>query len=78
MVSLGHEPVAVPDVTGQTPEQAVANLEELGFEVQKGDDGRSAAVDVGEVMAVTPGPGRRAGRVRQHRDDHRLGRRARW
>ena len=57
VVSLGHEPVAVPDVTGQTPEQAVANLEELGFEVQKGDDGRSAAVDVGEVMAVTPAPG---------------------
>jgi eukaryotic-like serine/threonine-protein kinase len=56
-VSLGHEPVAVPDVTGQSPEQAVANLEALGFEVQKGDDGRSAAVDVGEVMAVSPGPG---------------------
>jgi hypothetical protein len=57
VVSLGHEPVAVPDVTGQTPEQAVANLEALGFDVQKGEDGRSAAVDVGEVMAVTPGPG---------------------
>ena len=57
VVSLGHEPVAVPDVTGQTPEQAVANLEELGFEVQKGEDGRSGAVDVGEVMAVSPGPG---------------------
>jgi eukaryotic-like serine/threonine-protein kinase len=57
LVSLGHEPVDVPDVTGQTPEQAVANLEALGFEVQRGDDGRSAAVDKGEVMAVTPGPG---------------------
>jgi serine/threonine-protein kinase len=57
LVSRGHEPVAVPDVTGQTPEQAVANLEALGFEVQKGEDGRSAAVDKGEVMAVTPGPG---------------------
>jgi serine/threonine-protein kinase len=57
LVSLGHEPVAVPDVTGQTPEQAVDNLEALGFEVQKGEDGRSTAVDVGEVMAVEPGPG---------------------
>ena len=57
VVSLGHEPVSVPDVTGQSPEQAVANLEELGFEVQKGEDGRSASVAVGEVMAVTPGPG---------------------
>jgi serine/threonine-protein kinase len=56
-VSLGHEPVAVPDVTGQSPEQAVANLEALGFVVQKGPDGRSAAVDAGEVMSVTPGPG---------------------
>jgi serine/threonine-protein kinase len=57
LVSQGHEPVAVPDVTGQSPEQAVANLEALGFEVQKGEDGRSAAVDVGEVMAVSPAPG---------------------
>jgi serine/threonine-protein kinase len=55
-VSLGHEPVAVPDVTGQTPEQAVSNLEAAGFTVQRGEDGRTAAVDVGEVMAVTPGP----------------------
>jgi serine/threonine-protein kinase len=57
VVSLGHEPVAVPDVTGQTPEQAVANLEALGFVVKKGADGRSAGVDVGDVMAVSPGPG---------------------
>jgi serine/threonine-protein kinase len=57
VVSLGHEPVAVPDVTGQSPEQAVANLEALGFVVQKGEDGRSAAVDAGEVMSVAPGPG---------------------
>jgi serine/threonine-protein kinase len=55
-VSLGHEPVAVPDVTGQSPEQAQANLESLGFTVERAADGRSAAVDVGEVMAVAPGP----------------------
>ena len=57
VVSKGHEPVAVPDVTGQSPEQATANLEALGFAVKQGDDGRSAAVDKGEVMAVSPGPG---------------------
>jgi serine/threonine-protein kinase len=57
VVSQGHEPVAVPDVTGQSPEQATANLEALGFVVEKGEDGRSAAVDAGEVMAVTPSPG---------------------
>jgi eukaryotic-like serine/threonine-protein kinase len=56
-VSLGHAPVDVPDVTGQSPEQAKANLEALGFTVTRGEDGRSADVDKGEVMAVSPGPG---------------------
>ena len=55
-VSLGHEPVAVPDVTGQTPEQAVSNLGAAGFQVVRGEDGRSAAVDVGEVMSMSPAP----------------------
>jgi serine/threonine protein kinase/beta-lactam-binding protein with PASTA domain len=57
IISKGHAPVAVPDVTGQTPEQATTNLEGLGFTVARGEDGRSAAVDTGEVMAVSPGPG---------------------
>jgi serine/threonine-protein kinase len=61
VVSKGHEPVAVPDVTGQTPEQAKSNLEAAGFTVKRGEDGRSAAVDVGEVMATNPAPG--AGKV---------------
>jgi eukaryotic-like serine/threonine-protein kinase len=56
VVSQGHEPVAVPDVTGQTPEQAKTNLESLGFTVERVEDGRSSAVAVGEVMAVSPGP----------------------
>jgi serine/threonine-protein kinase len=56
LVSKGHEPVAVPDVTGQSPEQAKANLEALGFTVKRGQDDRSAAVDKGEVMAVSPSP----------------------
>jgi serine/threonine-protein kinase len=57
VVSKGHAPVAVPDVTGQSPEQAKSNLEALGFVVKRGDDGRSAAVATGKVMAVSPGPG---------------------
>ena len=57
IVSMGHEPVGVPDVTGQTPEQAAGNLEAAGFAVERAEDGRSAAVDPGEVMAVSPGPG---------------------
>jgi serine/threonine-protein kinase len=55
-VSAGRAPVAVPDVTGQSPEQAKANLEALGFTVKRGQDDRSAAVDKGEVMAVSPSP----------------------
>ncbi|WP_347060246.1 Stk1 family PASTA domain-containing Ser/Thr kinase [Blastococcus sp. HT6-30] len=56
VVSQGRAPVAVPDVTGQSPEQATRNLEALGFTVQRAEDGRTDAVDVGEVMAVEPGP----------------------
>jgi serine/threonine-protein kinase len=56
LVSKGHDPVAVPDVTGQTPEQATSNLKKLGFAVARAADGRSAAVGVGKVMAVTPLP----------------------
>ncbi len=56
VVSQGHEPVAIPNVIGQTPEAATANLEQLGFTVVRVDDGRSADVDKGEVMAVSPDP----------------------
>ncbi|MDQ1662978.1 MAG: eukaryotic-like serine/threonine-protein kinase [Blastococcus sp.] len=56
LVSKGHDPVAVPDVTGQTPEQATSNLKKLGFVVARAADGRSAAVEVGKVMTVTPLP----------------------
>jgi eukaryotic-like serine/threonine-protein kinase len=55
-VSRGHEPVAVPDVVSLSPEAATANLETLGFTVAR-SEGRSSAVDPGEVMAVTPGAG---------------------
>jgi beta-lactam-binding protein with PASTA domain/tRNA A-37 threonylcarbamoyl transferase component Bud32 len=57
VVSAGRAPVAVPDVTGQTPEQATSNLEALGFRVERVEDGRSDQVDTGEVMAVSPAPG---------------------
>ena len=56
LVSQGHQPVAVPDVTGQTPEQATSNLKAAGFTVARAPDGRSAAVDKGEVMGIDPGP----------------------
>ena len=56
VVSVGHEPVTIPNVIGQTPEAATANLEQLGFTVNRVDDGRSADVDKGEVMAVSPDP----------------------
>jgi eukaryotic-like serine/threonine-protein kinase len=56
VVSKGHAPVAVLDVTGQTPEVATKNLQELGFTVTRGADGRSATVAKGTVMAVSPAP----------------------
>jgi eukaryotic-like serine/threonine-protein kinase len=56
VVSDGRAPVAVPDVVGQSPEQAQSNLEKLGFTVTRTEDGRSDAVDVGEVMSMNPNP----------------------
>jgi serine/threonine-protein kinase len=56
VVSKGHQPVAVPGVVGSTPEAAIATLQGLGFTVQRAEDGRSANVAVGQVMAVTPDP----------------------
>jgi serine/threonine-protein kinase len=55
-VSKGRAPVTVPDVVGQTPDKATANLEELGFTVKRTTDGRSADVQVGEVMSMNPNP----------------------
>jgi beta-lactam-binding protein with PASTA domain len=57
LVSKGHEPVKVLDVRGQSPDAATKNLQELGFKVTRGPDGRSADVPVGAVMAVAPGAG---------------------
>ncbi|WP_091321765.1 Stk1 family PASTA domain-containing Ser/Thr kinase [Geodermatophilus ruber] len=54
-VSRGPAPVAVPDVVGLSPEAATTNLQNLGFVVARAE-GRSSAVDTGEVMAVDPGP----------------------
>ena len=56
VVSSGRAPEEVPDVVGQSPEAATTNLEERGFVVAR-DEGRSADVPAGAVMAVTPGPG---------------------
>ncbi|MQA32398.1 Stk1 family PASTA domain-containing Ser/Thr kinase [Modestobacter roseus] len=56
VVSAGRAPVKVPDVVGLSPDAATANLTERGFEVATAT-GRSADVDPGEVMAVSPGPG---------------------
>ncbi|MGY1619807.1 Stk1 family PASTA domain-containing Ser/Thr kinase [Geodermatophilus sp. SYSU D00691] len=55
-VSLGRAPVEIPDVIGSTPEAATATLEQLGFTVERADDGRSRDVAPGQVMAVTPDP----------------------
>jgi serine/threonine-protein kinase len=56
VVSSGRAPVKVPDVVGLTPKSATQNLTDRGFQVETAS-GRSADVDPGEVMAVSPGPG---------------------
>jgi serine/threonine-protein kinase len=56
VVSSGHAPVSVPDVTGQSPDAATKNLQELGFTVVRGQDGRSATVPKGAVMQISPAP----------------------
>jgi serine/threonine-protein kinase len=56
LVSKGHQPVKVPNVVGSTPDAATAALQQLGFKVTRGPDGRSASVQTGQVMSVTPGP----------------------
>ncbi|RBY77184.1 Stk1 family PASTA domain-containing Ser/Thr kinase [Geodermatophilus sp. TF02-6] len=58
-VSRGHAPVGVPAVVGLSPEEATANLQALGFTVSRAE-GRSADVDSGKVMAVTPAAGQQA------------------
>jgi serine/threonine-protein kinase len=55
-VSRGRAPVAVPNVVGQGPDAATQTLQQLGFTVTRAE-GRTAAVDAGQVMTVTPGPG---------------------
>ena len=44
IVSSGHEPVGVPDVTGQTPWQTTSNLAAAGSRVAGGEDERTAAL----------------------------------
>jgi serine/threonine-protein kinase len=56
LVSKGHKPVQIPDVVGLTPDAATKNLQQLGFVVQRGPDGRTAAVAAGQVMSVLPDP----------------------
>jgi serine/threonine-protein kinase len=56
VVSAGRAPVKVPDVVGLSPDSAAQNLSDRGFKVVTAQ-GRSAAVDTGKVMAVSPGPG---------------------
>jgi eukaryotic-like serine/threonine-protein kinase len=56
VVSSGPAPVKVPDVVGLAPKPATQALADRGFQVEEAA-GRSADVDPGEVMAVSPGPG---------------------
>jgi eukaryotic-like serine/threonine-protein kinase len=58
VVSLGREPVEVPDVTGQPREEAAAALEAAGLTLAVGEEVYDEAVPAGAVVRQDPGPGR--------------------
>ncbi|GGW90624.1 serine/threonine protein kinase [Streptomyces malachitofuscus] len=58
-VSKGS-PVDVPDVTGDDPEDARAELEEAGLKVEIAAERVNSEHDAGEVARQNPGPGSRA------------------
>jgi serine/threonine-protein kinase len=53
----GGEKVTVPDVIGETQEEAVAELEDAGLEVEVEDAAEDAEGEEGTVVAEDPGPG---------------------
>jgi serine/threonine-protein kinase len=55
-ISKGIETVQIPDVTGKTPDQAKAQLEDLGFKVQVVDQA-SADVEKDHVIGTDPAAG---------------------
>jgi serine/threonine-protein kinase len=57
VVSSGPAPRTIPDLTGQTPEQAVAELERLGLVPVKSGDATSDTIPAGRVRALQPEPG---------------------
>ena len=79
LVSQGHEPVAVPDVTGQTPEQAHGQPRGARLHGRRASTTAAAPTSTpGEVMAVDPGPGRRPAALRQHGRRSRSRSACRW
>lgn len=56
IVSSGPKPVAIPDVAGMDPSEAMAELQDLGFKVSQ-QYGSSAVVDPGKVISTNPAIG---------------------
>lgn len=54
VVSLGHAPVEIPDVTNLTLDEATARLSELGFGVTEGEPVFSDDVEEGRVVGTSP------------------------
>jgi serine/threonine protein kinase/beta-lactam-binding protein with PASTA domain len=57
VVSSGPAPRTIPNLVGQTPEQAVAELERLGLVPVKAGDGTSDTIPAGRVRGLQPEPG---------------------
>lgn len=54
VVSKGPEPITIPDVSGETEEDATSALEDLGFEVKTGTPVHHDSIPKGSVVSTSP------------------------
>ena len=60
VVSKGHAPVKIPDVSDMPYDDAAKMLTDLKFKVKRGDDVFSGTIDEGNVVSTAPGIGAEA------------------
>jgi serine/threonine-protein kinase len=60
VVSKGHAPVKIPDVSDMAYDDAAKMLTDLKFKVKRGDDVFSGTIDEGNVVSTAPGIGAEA------------------
>ncbi|MGW9551690.1 PASTA domain-containing protein [Citricoccus zhacaiensis] len=57
VVSEGPQPVAVPDLSGMTVEEATSELEAAGLQLEVSGSEHSASVEAGRIITQDPGEG---------------------